>query len=48
LGLYIGRQIVAAHGGTLRVSSNPGQGSTFVLDLPRLARTPSDKPARPA
>jgi signal transduction histidine kinase len=35
LGLYIGRQIVAAHGGTLRVSSEPGRGSTFVLELPQ-------------
>jgi signal transduction histidine kinase len=37
LGLYIGRQIAAAHGGTLRVVSEPGRGSTFVLDLPRAA-----------
>ncbi len=37
LGLYIGRQIAAAHGGTLRVLSEPGRGSTFVLDLPRAA-----------
>jgi signal transduction histidine kinase len=41
LGLYIGRQIVAAHGGTLRVTSDPGQGSTFWLELPRLAAPPS-------
>ena len=37
LGLYIGRQIAGAHGGTLRVVSEPGRGSTFVLDLPRAA-----------
>jgi len=43
LGLYIGRQIAGAHGGTLRVTSEPGRGSTFVLDLPRAAvpRVPS-------
>jgi signal transduction histidine kinase len=41
LGLYIGRQIVTAHGGSLRVSSEPGCGSTFVLELPRIAHPPA-------
>jgi signal transduction histidine kinase len=35
LGLYITRQIVTAHGGTIAVQSSPGQGSTFVIDIPR-------------
>jgi signal transduction histidine kinase len=35
LGLYITRQIVEAFGGTVRVSSTPGEGSTFTLELPR-------------
>jgi signal transduction histidine kinase len=35
LGLYIGRQIALAHGGTLTVDSAPSAGSTFTLDLPR-------------
>ena len=34
LGLYIGRQIASAHGGTLTVESAPDQGATFVLELP--------------
>jgi PAS domain S-box-containing protein len=37
LGLYIVRQIVEAHGGTIAVTSTPGAGSTFVVDLPRHA-----------
>jgi signal transduction histidine kinase len=36
LGLYIGQQIATAHGGSLTVNSEPGRGSTFVLELPRL------------
>jgi PAS domain S-box-containing protein len=35
LGLYVTRNIVEAHGGTIRVESVQGQGSTFTLDLPR-------------
>jgi PAS domain S-box-containing protein len=35
LGLYIVRQIVEAHGGTIRVESQPGAGSSFIVELPR-------------
>ena len=35
LGLYIARAIVEAHGGSLTVTSRPGEGSTFVVRLPR-------------
>jgi signal transduction histidine kinase len=35
LGLYISRQIVDAHGGHIGVWSEPGEGSTFIVELPR-------------
>ena len=35
LGLWICRQIAESHGGTLRVESELGKGSTFILELPR-------------
>jgi c-di-GMP phosphodiesterase len=34
LGLYISRQLVQAHGGTISVQSEPGAGATFVVTLP--------------
>jgi signal transduction histidine kinase len=34
LGLYIVHQLVEAHGGTIHVSSLPGQGATFTIELP--------------
>ncbi len=34
LGLYITKQLVAAHGGHIRVESEPGMGSTFFFSLP--------------
>jgi signal transduction histidine kinase len=35
LGLYIVRQLVEAHGGTVRVESTPQQGASFTVDLPQ-------------
>jgi signal transduction histidine kinase len=35
LGLYISRRVVEAHGGRLRVDSQPGSGSSFTVELPR-------------
>jgi two-component system phosphate regulon sensor histidine kinase PhoR len=34
LGLSISQQIVNAHGGTLSVTSQPGEGSHFVVKIP--------------
>ncbi len=34
LGLYITRQIIQAHGGTIHVDSRQGQGATFTVELP--------------
>lgn len=34
LGLAIVKQMTEAHGGSVRVESKPGDGSTFVIDLP--------------
>ena len=35
LGLALCRRIIEAHGGRIRVESEPGKGTTFTLKLPR-------------
>jgi two-component system sensor histidine kinase BaeS len=40
LGLAIVKQLVLAHGGTVDVTSEPGQGSTFTFTLPIEPRYP--------
>jgi K+-sensing histidine kinase KdpD len=59
LGLYVSRQIVQAHGGTIRAETAPEGGNRFVLTLPRCpaapdlpsetpeARAPDSPPATP-
>jgi PAS domain S-box-containing protein len=37
LGLSLAHTIVSEHGGQIRVDSQPGQGATFQVDLPRAA-----------
>lgn len=34
LGLYVSKRIVEAHGGSIRVRSQPGAGATFTVELP--------------
>jgi signal transduction histidine kinase len=34
LGLWIVKQVAQAHGGEVRVESTPGEGSTFIVELP--------------
>lgn len=34
LGLYISKEIVGAHGGTIRVESQWGRGSNFIVHMP--------------
>lgn len=34
VGLFVAREIARAHGGTIRVDSAPGAGSTFTVELP--------------
>jgi signal transduction histidine kinase len=46
LGLYLTRQIVVAHGGTIAAASTPAAGTTFEISMPRGARLP--EPSRPA
>jgi signal transduction histidine kinase len=43
LGLYITRTLVESMGGQVRVESEPGQGSTFTVELPRESPAPSLK-----
>ena len=42
LGLYISRQIIEAHGGTIEVRSVEGEGTRFRVSLPRSASADGD------
>jgi signal transduction histidine kinase len=47
IGMFLSRMIVEAHGGSIAVTSAPGQGTTFSIQLPRGTPTCSSTP-RPA
>ncbi len=46
LGLYITRQIVEAHGGSIKVDSKVGNGSVFTVDLPLDTEVKTSAPPR--
>jgi signal transduction histidine kinase/chemotaxis response regulator CheB len=43
IGLALVQQLVRQHRGNIRVRSNPGQGSTFTVWVPLVARTPGKR-----
>jgi PAS domain S-box-containing protein len=48
MGLWIVRQLVLAHGGTIEVDSEPGEGATFTVTLPRAGADQTDQAIEPA
>jgi signal transduction histidine kinase len=46
IGLWLTQAIVEAHGGTIRVESQPGQGATFFVQLPKVAPASADAPTK--
>lgn len=47
LGLYLSKNIIEAHGGTIAVESDPGKGSSFTLRLPVFSETGAAAPRTP-
>jgi signal transduction histidine kinase len=44
LGLYITKEIIVAHGGTIDVTSSEKDGTVFTVRLPRLSNTAAPQP----
>ena len=42
IGLYVVKEIVSRHGGTIQVRSTEGAGSTFTVELPLLMPESAD------
>ena len=47
LGLSVSRKLIAEHGGTIEVDSQPGAGTTFTIRLPLTTRRASEETALP-
>lgn len=45
IGLYVCEQIIALHHGQITVTSEPGSGSTFTIELPGVQFSPPEKSA---
>ena len=45
LGLPVSQKIVREHGGKIIVTSRPGQGATFLIELPMTGRADREEPA---
>ncbi|MBU6388946.1 HAMP domain-containing protein [Patescibacteria group bacterium] len=43
LGMYVAHEILTQHGGSVKVESEKGKGTTFILTVPFYADDPSDK-----
>jgi len=38
LGLYLSRRIIESHQGSIKLQSEPGKGSAFIIHLPAIAQ----------